>query len=174
MNITAKLNEPSRQIRIVALDGAPWFLGEDVARVLGAEHVEQLHAEIAASGGAHCRMLRRGGRDLCLISPEGLGEKLVRICQAQGNIFGMAALCDLLADHPDVVEAIAPDLRRLRDTAGLADGGVKLAELLRLAANAAMLEAEASHLAAEAGSLAKELRGPRAPAGAAGARRYRN
>ncbi len=77
--ITYEFNQQS--IRVVTLDGEPWFVGADVCRVLGISNTGNAYQRLSDDQKTNIRRVDVGlsaGRDLKLISESGLYNLTMR------------------------------------------------------------------------------------------------
>lgn len=81
-------------IRVVAIDGNPWFLGTDVYKAMGFVNSGNAYARLAAEQKTNIRQVdvgMSGGRDAPLISESGL-YRLVMRSWTSGNSWGIRRL----------------------------------------------------------------------------------
>lgn len=148
--LTVFNNEEFGEIRTITIDGEPWFVGKDVAEVLGYSNPRDAlskHMDAEDKGVANCDTLG-GTQEMTIINESGLYSLIISSKLPNAKAFKRWVTADILPairktggymtdellakyqKDPNVMFAFAEELLKLRDKTNVLESKLDVAQTI--------------------------------------------
>lgn len=136
------VSTPESDVRIVAIEGVPWMVAEDIALIVGGTAVAHLTRNPAALLAGHCRACDLDGTARWLLSADALPHLLDNVFVRKGLETWANAVRSLFKGAPEMASEVEETIAFVQQRPAPVLGSMLLSGLARVMGYLAIREAE--------------------------------